>query len=310
MLTVALAFTAVLSGCTKSEPAAQPHGPAIELKAGVTAPAAAGAHAATPAEGTRSAVNDGDTFTAAVAGWETSGAPDYAAPCTWLSTFTAPAGTAQAVMLTPTRYYSGNSGVRTYMKAWYPAGTLGAGGKVSFADTPDGQTDVMLAAQIAGSGDSPPGELDFRHCLTQLRFRIASAKDLADVVTLTSITVKQAQLPTGIDLANDGVIYAGAANLPVPGIAGAPRFTPPGTAAGLPLLIKPFGQNYLTVDVVTSLGLHENIRATIDSDTQFIPGKAYTITLTYTGVDARPLGVTVTVSPWQDVPGGNSDLPI
>lgn len=310
-----LALGAALSGCGDSEPAPRPQGPAVELGAGMTVPES-GPDAAVKAGGaravTRGAVNDGDLFTAAVAGWETSGAPDYGTSCTWLSTFTmAAAATAQPVTLTPIRYYSGYPGVKTWMKAWHPAGTLGADGKVSFGETPDGQTDVMLAGAVSGSGEIRPEDLAFNHCLTQIRFRIASAHAQAEAVTLTSITVKGAQLPTGLDLAADGVTYAAAADLPVPDIAGgALAFTPQGENVGAALLVRPFGQNFLTVDIVTSLGLHADVRATIDTDERFVPGKAYTITLTYTGDGARPLGASVSVAPWQDVEGSGSDIPI
>lgn len=383
ILAMALTLGAALAGCAKSEPAQRPQGPAIELGAGIAAPATApqqadnaattaphwGANTAAttphpannaatapqqadnaattapqqadntatttrhPANNTpttalhpannaaatasltlsltRGAVNDGDFFTAAVAGWETSGTPDYASPGAWLSTFTAAAGAAQPVTLTPTRYYSGYAEIKTFMKAWSPAGTLGADGRVSFAGTPDGLTDVMLAGEIAGSSEVRPADFVFNHCLTQVRFRIAAAQPSVAPVTLTSITVREAQLPTGIDLTTDAVTYAVAADFRVPEIAeGALAFTPQGANAGAPLLIRPFGRNYLTVDIVTSLGHHAGVRATIDTDERFIPGKAYTITLTYTGDNAQPLGVTVSVAPWQDVEGSGSDIPV
>lgn len=320
ILTVATSvfLGAALAGCTNQTPAERPQGLPIRLGAGVAvlAPEKEPANNTVQKTGaaTRGAINDGDMFTAAVAGWETdgSGSPDYAAAQTWLSTASVVASeAAQGVTLSPERYYSTLEGRRTCMKAWHPAGTLSANGQVSFAGTPDGQTDVMLAGEISGSGDIAPGDLDFRHCLTQLRFRIASTQTQTAPVTLSSITVKAAQLPTGFDLTTDGVLYAAAADLPVPGITeGALVFIPQGAGAGTPLMIRPLEQNFLMVDIVTSLGVHENVRAAIDSDTQFIPGKAYTITLTYTGNDIQPLDATVNVTPWQDVPGGDTELPI
>ncbi len=315
ILAMTLALGAASAGCGDSEPAQRPRGPVIELGAGMAAPES-GHYAAAKGIGgpirTRGTVDDGDLFTAAAAGWETPGTPDYAAPCTWLSTFTAAAAaTAQSVTLTPIRYYSGYPGVTTWMKAWHPAGTLGPDGRVSFGGPADGQTDVMLAGAVSGSSEIRPEDLVFNHCLTQVRFRIASATTPATPVTLTSITVKGAQLPTGLDLTADGPTYAAAADLPVPEIAaGAFAFAVTPQGVGAPLLVKPFGRNFLTVDIVTSLGLHADVRATIDSDAQFVPGKAYTITLTYTGDGAKPLGASVSVAPWQDVEGGGSDIPI
>lgn len=311
-----LALGAGLSGCTKSEPARQPQGPAIELTTAAATPSPENQGAAASAwrhAATRGAVNDGDFFEAAVAGWETTGTPDYGTPSTWLSTFTAAAGTSQSVTLTPKRYYSGYPEVKTWMKAWHPAGTLGGDGKVSFGSPADGQTDVMLSGAISGSGEIAPGELVFQHCLTQIRFRIAASQAQTEPLMLTSITVKDAQLPTGLDLATDVVTYAPAADLAVPGIAdGTLAFTPQGASAGSPLLVRPFEGNFLTVDIVTSRGQHAGVRATIDSDAEFLPGKAYTITLTYTGTTGGfgALEASVRVTPWQDVEGGDSDIPI
>lgn len=311
---LAMALGAVLSACAEKEPAQPAQGPAIELGAGMAVPATvpeSAASALAKTGGSRGAVNDGDLFTAAVAGWETSGTPDYATPCTWLSTFTAAAAESQPVTLAPKRYYNGSAEVKTAMKAWTPAGTLGPDGQVSFGGPNDGQTDVMLSGAISGSSEIRPGDLCFSHCLTQIRFRIVAEQTLTVPPTLTSITVHGVQLPAGLDLTADEVTYAPAADFPLRGIeAGKTPFGTEAQSVGAALLLRPFEGNTLTVDVVTSLGFHGSVRATIDADAHFMPGKAYTITLTYTGGDPRSLGATVSVAPWQDAQGGNIDIPM
>lgn len=308
-----LAAYAALPGCSKNGAEPQSQGPAVVLGAGMAdgeTPTAEKATAADPV--TRTAINPDDPFTAAIAGWETTGTPDYGAASTWQSGFTAVAGTAQPVQLTPQAYYNLDGKVKTYMKAWHPAGTLAADGTVTFAGTEDGTTDVMLTDVISGSSEDMQNKnLEFSHLLCQLRFRVRSATELTMKPTLTSLTVKEVQLPTGLNLVTDAVIYAPAAAFAVTGIVpGQIRFETTAQGAGAPLLLRPFAGNMLTVDIVTSEGTYPGVVATIDGDADFIPGKAYTITLTYNGHDSQPLGATVSVAPWQDTAGGDIDLPL
>ena len=53
--------------------------------------------------------------------------------------------------------------------------------------------------------------------------------------------------------------------------------------------------NTLTLDIVTSATSHENVVATIDGDTDFQAGKAYTITLTF---EQEAVNLTATVTEW------------
>lgn len=308
-----LAACAALSGCSKNGAEPQSQGPAVVLDAGMAdgeTPTAEKVTAADPV--TRAAINPNDPFTAGIAGWETSAMPDYGTACAWQSEFTAVAGTAHPVQLIPQVYYNPDGKVKTYMKAWHPAGTLAADGTVTFAGTEDGTTDVMLTGAISGSSEDMQNKnLEFSHLLCQLRFRVRSATELTTKPALTSLTVKEVQLPTGLNLVTDAVIYAPAAAFAVTGIVpGQIRFETTAQGAGTPLLLRPFAGNTLTVDIVTSEGTYPGVVATIDGDADFIPGKAYTITLTYTSNDSRPFGVTVSVTPWQDTEGGDIDLPL
>lgn len=271
--------------------------------------------ASTLATESRSAIQPGDSFTAAVAGWETAAsAADYTMPQAWTAAFTVVAGTSLPVALTPEVYYNVSANIKTYIKAWYPAGTLGADGKVLFEGSaagtpPNGTVDVLLTPVVTGSRDDTGGKhLEFRHLLSQLRFRIRAAAGVTAQPTLTSITVHGVRLPVGIDLAGDEPLYAPAADFTVAGIEpGSVAFTTTAQSVGRALLLQPFQGNTLTVDIVTSEGTHAGVVATIDDDERFMPGKAYTITLTYTGQDVKPFGITVGVAPWKDVIGGDAE---
>lgn len=290
-----LLLCGMLSGCSKQTGDENLFGPAIRLNTGVA---------------TRAVVDAGDSFTAAVAGWETPTVPDYGTASAWLSGFTATVDPPQPVELTPQPYYNLDDAVKTYMKAWHPAGALSADGKVLFGGTPDGTVDVLLTEAVWGSRESTDaGTLEFRHLLSQLRFRIKAAPNVTTHPTLTSLTVHGVKLPTGLDLAADAVTYSAGSDFTVSGIeAGKVVFGTTAQGVGIPLLLCPFAGKTFMVDIVTSQSAYHDVVATIDGDEQFIPGKAYTITLTYTGNDIRPLETTVSVAPWQDVIGGDSDI--
>lgn len=304
---ISLLLLGIFPGCTRSvvEEQERPVGPAIRLMASTLT------ESAVPGDlPTRGAIYPGDSFTAGVAGWESSGSPVYGSAAAWVSGFKVTAGTPLPVALTPEVYYNVSSSVRTYMKAWYPAGTLAEDGKVAFGTAPDGSTDVMLTSAVSGSRDDTQNkQLGFCHLLSQLRFRVQVGANVTVRPTLTSMTVHDVQLPAGIDLTTDTPIRAAASDFTLTGIEpGKITFTPSPQGVGDPLLLCPFGGNTLTVDIVTSEGTHRNVVATIDGDEAFVAGKAYTITLTYTGKSSTPLEVNVSVTPWEDVWGGDTEI--
>lgn len=290
-----------LAGCSKNNEGTVtppvPEAPvAVQLSAGLhTLPAP------------KAPVVSGTSFTAAVAGWESASTVNYATAAAWSTTaqITASASAA-AITLAQSQTYSQQSGVSTYMKAWYPAGTLDANGQVTFGGTADGTTDVLLAGEVVGSAtNSGVKTLTFNHPLTQLKFKVDADASFGTATTITGISVHDAQLPSGIDLASDAVAYAGAANLTVPGIAAGQAITATAAAAGDPIMMKPFTGNQITLTVTTSDATYDNVKATIDDDANFIPGKAYTITLHFSGAE---LQAQASVTDWVDSGTGQGDV--
>lgn len=242
-----------------------------------------------------------DTFIAAVAGWvSNSGAANYRSEEDWLSVTSAISGNAsgQAVQLTPLQYYEPDNDYRTYMKAWYPEGRLDEG-IVEFANY-DGSVDAMLAGEISGSKmDNENKVLVFNHMTTQLKFVVVKDESLADGTVLEYIRIKDAAIPTGFDLYSDKVIYtsAGENGLSVPGIAEnlVIGTDPEGDIVGDPVMIEPFKGNTMSLDVRTSATLYEDVQVIIDEDSDFQPGKAYTITLTFT---QESISLKASVTEW------------
>lgn len=296
----------MLAACSKTEEAGLSEGDAIVLRAGM--PAAV----ATPRS--RGVIDSGDKFTAAVAGWESQAAADYTAEPRWSTTadITA-AATAQAVTLATEQVYNANSAVRTYMKAWYPQGTLAAA-QVSFAGDAayrgDGTDDVLLAAEVSGSKSDRDGKvLAFAHLTTQLQFKVVGERSLEAATNVTAITLKSVRVPSGIDLSADKLTGAAAADLAVP------SFTPveipikneegeaTPAAAGGAVMILPLTGNTMKVDVTTDKATYEDVTVTIDGDTDFQAGKAYEITLTF-----KQFGIelSATVAEWNSGTGSGT----
>ena len=70
-------------------------------------------------------------------------------------------------------------------------------------------------------------------------------------------------------------------------------------------MMKPFTGNRITLTVTTSGATYANVKATIDDDTDFIAGKAYTITLHFSGAD---LQVQAQVTEWVDSGTGEGNV--
>lgn len=294
-----------LAACSKTEEPGLPSGDAIVLKAGMPTAVATAL--------SRSVIGTGDQFTAAVAGWESQNAVDYTAATRWSTTADITANaTAQAVTLAAEQVYNANNAVKTYMKAWYPQGTL-TSGTVSFADDAsykgDGTDDVLLAAEVSGSkSDRNDKVLAFTHLTTQLQFKVVGEQSLEAATSVTAIKLKSVQVPSGIDLGTDELTGAAAADLTLPGLGTSVEIpikndvgeAAPATA-GEPVMILPLEGNSLKVDVTTNNATYENVTVTIDDDTDFQAGKAYEITLTF-----KQFGIelSATVAEWQ--PGTGS----
>ncbi|MCS2893549.1 fimbrillin family protein [Parabacteroides faecis] len=260
----------------------------------------------------KAAVNTGDVFEASVAGWETSGTVDYATAYTWLSSAEVTASiVGKELVLCPVQTYAKDPMVITYKKAWYPQGTLSDNGQVTFAGdspfTPNGTMDVLLASAISGAVNDPTGHkiLSFVRPLIQLKFKIRKGNSFSGNVTLTSIKVKDARLPMGIDLTTDTVVYSVAANLIVPAISGA-AITPTLCTVGDPVMVKPFPGRSCSLEVITSTSTYSDIAVVIDEDNSFVPGKAYTITLCFDREDKITTGSVV--DEWSSGATGEGDM--
>ena len=289
-----------LCACSKSESGEQiPGGEAvIRLSAGLPAASVQ----------SKAPINSGDKFTPAVAGWESTAAASYTAAPTWNTTtseITASA-TGQEVELTAPQVYNANGAVKTYMKAWYPQGTLSSG-TVTFTTNDsykgDGTDDVLLAGEVSGSkSDRENKVLAFEHLTTRLKFVVKAGTGLAAGTKLTKIELKNVDVPNGINLATNALLTSSKNALSVPDIDGnlVIGTTETGDAAGSPLMIVPPTGKTVTLKVTTSAAEFDNIVATIDNDDKFQAGKAYTITLTF---DQKNIELSATLAEWSDGAG-------
>lgn len=302
MAPVLLLCAALLAGCSKGDNGASgnPSDPrAIRLSAGLQVT-------------TKAAVNTGSTFTAAVAGWQSTGAADYGKAKAWLTTAPVTAReTASGITLAQPQYYSQEGIEKTYIKAWYPQGTLADDGTVAFAGDGtfrgDGSDDVLLAGEVSGSAlDNSAKTLTFKHPLTQLKFTVQGDALFGSSTLIRSITLKGAGLPTGFDLKTDAVVYdTPAAGVQVPGIDGTQTITTGKATVGQPTMVRPFAGNTFKIDVETSDVTYRDVPVTINSDASTLPGKAYTIALSFAG-----FGVTIqaSVTPWDNSGTGSGDV--
>ncbi len=248
---------------------------------------------------TRAAINTDDEFAASIVGWETDGTIDYSTKFSWSNETTITASTSipgNTVTLIPTRYYAANDNVKTYIKGWHPVGTP-SNGRVTFNNT-DGTIDAMISSAINGSKkDSDNKNLVFEHPTTQIKFEVQAGTGLEAGTTIKSISIQEAQLPIGFDLTDNSVIYDNnPIELTVPGISEVEITTDP-VAIGEPIMIKPFDNQTMTVNVETSTASFKNVTVTIDDDTKFLPGKAYTVTLTF---QQKEILLKAAVTAWND----------
>ncbi len=290
----------VLAGCSKEYAGNNDNGALvpIELGAGVNVIS-------------RAVISSGSEVKAGIAGWEAASAPTYAETPSWggnndSEVITTKANeTAQSVSWTSQRYYAPD-GKTTYMKAWSPAGTFSTGNTVSFTNT-DGSVDVLLAPVVSGSKTGKVSDpLAFRHMTSQIKFSVKKGEGLTEGTKITSITIKNAQLPTGFDLKkgidDDGAVtYAAAADLTVPKIDGSQEIS--NAAAGDPVgdavMVKPIASKTFTVDITTNNASYANKTVTVSTD-QVLAGYAYEITLTF---GQAGIELTATVADWKTASG-------
>lgn len=295
---------AVLTGCSKEETENNDNGAPvpIELGAGVNVVSRA-------VIANNSAVTD-----AGIAGWDVPavsdqpGTVDYSAQATWNTNISTTASTSPvAVTWKEQQYYNPEATTVTYLKAWYPGGTFNStNNTVSFTNT-NGDQDVLLAPAISGSKNNKVSSaLAFRHMTSQIKFLVKKGEGLAEGTKIESITIKNAQLPTGFDLTKGiddygAVTYADAADLTVSGIDGMKEIT--NTDAGDPVgdavMIKPMSSKTFTVDIETNNTTYTDQTVTVTTDA-VQAGYAYDITLTF---GQAGIELTATVAEWQTASG-------
>lgn len=253
---------------------------------------------------TKTPVSDGSEITCGIAGWENNSTESYSTAPTWNTTIatTANAATSQTVSWTEQYYYNADEGTTTYMKAWYPAGTL-SGTTVTFTNT-DGSVDALVAPVVSGTKNNKDGKVvAFSHQTAQINFKVKAGEGLDATTKLRSIKIKSVQLPTGFDLtqtAASAVTYATSSDLTVPGITSdATTITAEATAVGDAVMIKPIEGKTFTIDVETSKATYTDQTVTVTSD-NVEAGTAYDVTLTFTQIGIE---LTATVTAWKTATG-------
>lgn len=291
-----LAVGVLLAGCSKNEEGSLPvNNDPTPIVLGTSVDAS-----------TKAPVVNGTSVSAGIAGWENTSSETYAAAPLWNTTIatTASATTAQTVTWTKQYYYNADENTTTYMKAWYPVGTL-SGTSVTFPNT-DGSVDALLAPVVSGAKNNKDGKvLAFAHQTAQINFKVKAGTGLDATTKLRSIKIKNAQLPTGFDLAKeitaaDAVTYATAADLTVPGItADATTISGTETSVGNPVMIKPITGNTFSIDVETNNATYTGKTVTV-TGTNVEAGTAYDVTLTFT---QSTIELKATVTAWKDATG-------
>lgn len=293
MAILAMLLVTVLVGCSKNESSEVITDPlAIRLNAGMQITS-------------KAAVNNGTIFTASIAGWESSLAVNYGVKRSWQTTSAIAASeTAAGVTLAEPQHYSQNSAVKTYIKAWYPAGTLSDDGVVSFGGAADGTVDVLLADEVSGSAnDATNKTLAFSHPLTQVKFAVQGDADFGTTTKVKSITIKDAGMPTGVDLNTNTVSYT-TTDLKVPEIDGTQSITETKTIIGQPTMIRPITGSTFNIDIETTVATYRNVVVTV-TDANLKAGKAYTITLSFA---SSGIIIKAIVTAWDDTGVGSGDI--
>lgn len=259
---------------------------------------------------TKAAVSTGTSFTASVGGWESAGVADYGKAASWLSTASVTASeSASDIALTPKQYYSQNGAERTYIKAWYPQGTF-SGGVVSFAGDAnyrgDGTDDILLSGEVSGSAlDAATRTLAFGHLTTQLRFTVQGDALFGTTTTVQSITLKGTGVPAGLDLRTNALVYDASTGVKVPGINGTQTITEQVAPVGEAVMVPPLAGNTFRIDVQTSDVTYRDVLVTVQDDARTLPGKAYTIALTFAGYE---ITTQASVAEWDYTGTGSGDV--
>lgn len=315
-----LAALATLAGCNNDGspelPSPAPEKVEIRLGGSVALPA-------TP-QG-RGVVSDGQYLTAMLIAREGTDEAGYAAATqAWTASgsFYADAATGQEIGIVPKQYYSNTDGHHTYILGVYPSGTL-QGGKVTFART-DGEQDVMISGWTdAGTKATQPATaatLAFGHKTAQIYFEAQALPNsdeelFSEPAFVQSITLRDAQVPRGVDITVPVVEFAEPASLAIPGMPTVGLSATP-TACGNPVMVN--SSALLVVDIVLNVGgtpmLFDGVTlkdaANPDMNLATETGKRHKVTLSFTAPDDDPTGAvrvnaTATVASWEEGSSGS-----
>lgn len=295
---------AVLAGCSKSEEGSSDRDDTlvpIELSAGVNTIS-------------RAVISSGNSVVGAgIAGWEFASGNqlNYGIAPAWNTTISTTANPdPQDISWSETQYYNPNASTTTYMKAWYPKGTLQADNQVTFnGQNVKGDFDILLSDVVSGNKkDGANGNVAFHHMSAQVKFSVKKGAGLDDETTVHSITIKEASLPTGFDLTKDidddgAVTYGSPNDLEIAcGDVEIDDTSDKGKSVGNPVMIKPMDSKQFRIDIETNKTRYTDQLVTVD-DQAVARGTAYNILLTFTQAG---ISLKATVEDWKTAEGSGN----
>lgn len=210
-----------------------------------------------------------------------------------------------------TPQFYNTTGENAIFFGYYPKGTIS--GTTTTFDTPDGKTDVLLTTELdAGTRSAPVqnASLTFAHQLSLIKFTFVKGDTYPDGDQVTSVKLKGAELPSGIDFATKGITWTNdkassgidAFTAGVYSIAIAPGTT---ISDGDALMIQP-GQK-----ISLEIGTKNNGTFTVSdikingADTNPEIGKQYNIALTF---NKKSVSASASIEGWGEVIGGSGTV--
>lgn len=247
-------------------------------------------------------------FTPGIAGWEATDAPSsLATDAIWSTTATPFTVTAAAASITliKTPYYSTDGTKNTYVIGFYPTGTI-TNGVLAVADNLKADKDLMVTGlEDAGNrGDTKTVVLQFNHITSQIKFVVKSS-DTSFPATddIAKIELKEVGIPNGINLFEKTASYGAASLLTLPGTMPTDELTAVAVAAGDAVMVKPFEENALKLNITTTNGgSYSDVAVTLAAMTT---GTAYTITLDF---KAKEVKATAAVTEWVENSTGTGTI--
>ena len=280
----------------------------------------------------RSAISGGQYLTSMLVGREGAGLQTATQAWTASGSFHANATTGQEISIAPKQYYKDEENVHTYILGVYPSGTM-QGNKVLFSRN-DGEQDVMLSGwtdagtkkdNVAPESPSMPPwtrpvyNLAFTHQTAQVYFEAKAKANgegrfFSEPTYVESITLKNVQVPSGVNVSVPEVEFASPAALSIPGVPSIELTGNTATSCGRPVMVNESAR--LVVDIVLNMGgallafndvvLKDEVNPEANLVTSI--GQRHKVTLIFTAPEDDPEGAvkvnaTATVEDWGE---GNS----